>query len=133
MADVRKARRDAEKAARDALSGTLVGTAGDLGVAHAARQDAQTEIETGTERGQEIVAAAQREAATLVKEAENSAGEGRTAYATAWTAARDAGWSQTQLQAMGYEKTSVPRKAKPAPAVVEPTVVEPTTNEPGAA
>lgn len=76
MADARKARRDAEKVARDALSGTLVGTAGDLGVAHAARQDAPTEIETATKRGQEIVAAAQSEAATLVSAAEHSAGEG---------------------------------------------------------
>lgn len=92
MADARKARRDAEKAARDALSGTLVGTAGDLGVAHAARQDAQ------------------------VKEAADSAGEALTTYAEAWAAARDAGWSQAQLKAMGYEKASVPRKAKPAPA-----------------
>lgn len=122
MADVRKARRHAEKAARDALSGTLVGTAGDLGVAHAARQDAQTEIETATKRGQEIVAAA-----TLVKEAEDSAGEALTAYATAWTAARDAGWSQAQLKSMGYEKASVSRKTKPTPAVEEPPA------EPGAA
>lgn len=120
MADARKARRDAEKAARDALSGTLVGTAGDLGVAHAARQDAQTEIETATKRGQEIVAAAQREAATLVKEAEDSAGEALTGYATAWTAARDAGWSQAQLKAMGYEKATVPRKVEPATVKAAP-------------
>lgn len=120
MADARKARRDAEKAARDALSGTLVGTAGDLGVAHAARQGAQTEIETATKRGQEIVAAAQSEAATLVTEAAHGADEALTAYATAWTAARDAGWSPAQLTAMGYEKATVPRKAKPATVKAAP-------------
>lgn len=43
------------------------------------------------------MAAAQREAATLVKAAEDSAGAALTAYAEVWAAAHEAGWSWDEL------------------------------------
>ena len=44
MADLRTARRTAEKLARDALGGTLLGAAGELGVALARRAEAAEAI-----------------------------------------------------------------------------------------
>src|SRR5664280_385564 len=53
MADLRTARRTAEKLARDALGGTLLGAAGELGVALARRAEA-------AEAAEAIAAAAER-------------------------------------------------------------------------
>ena len=54
MADLRTARRTAEQLARDALGGTLLGAAGELGVALARRAEAVEAIAAAAERAREI-------------------------------------------------------------------------------
>ena len=105
MADARTARRTAEKLARDALGGTLLGAAGELGVALARRAEA-----AGT-----IAAAADERAREIVR-----AAEADTGYAAAWRAATTAGWAPAQLRGMGYPRPSTPRRRAAAPASAEP-------------
>jgi hypothetical protein len=66
MADLRTARRTAEKLARDALGGTLLGAAGELGVALARRAEVAEAIAAAAENAREIVRAAEAEAAAVV-------------------------------------------------------------------
>jgi len=102
MADVRTARRNAEKAARDALAGTLVGAAGELGVARATQQEAGAGVDAAAEKGRQLLEAAQLEAAALLDRARAQVAEADTGYASAWQGARDAGWAPAQLRGMGY-------------------------------
>ena len=103
MADVRTARRNAEKAARDALAGTLVGAAGELGAARATQQEAGAGVAAAAEKGRQVVEAAQLvEAAALLDRAQAQVAETDTGYASAWQGARDAGWAPAQLRGMGY-------------------------------
>ena len=102
MADVRTARRNAEKAARDALAGTLVGAAGELGVARATQQEAGAGVDAAAEKGRQLLEAAQLEAAALLDRARAQVAEADTGYASAWQGARDAGWTPAQLRGMGY-------------------------------
>ena len=104
MADARTARRTAEKLARDALGGTLLGAAGELGVALARRAEAAGTIAAATENAREIVRAA----------------EADTGYAAAWRAATTAGWAPAQLRGMGYPRPVTPRRRAAAPAPAEP-------------
>src|SRR5659263_186548 len=69
MADLRTARRTAEQLARDALGGTLLGAAGELGVALARRAEAAEAIAAAAENAREIVRAAEAEAAAVVDRA----------------------------------------------------------------
>ena len=62
MADARSARRSAEKVAREALAGTLVGAAGELGVAQACRQEAADAVAEAEGAGRRLVQAAEAEA-----------------------------------------------------------------------
>lgn len=110
MADLRKARREAEKTARDALSGTLVGTAGELGVAQAAQKDAAESISVARAKAAAIVAAAKREADAVIAAAEVESRNADKTYADTWHAAKNAGWSATQLRGMGYNKAPAQRK-----------------------
>lgn len=57
-----------------------------------------------------VRAAARREAAELIKTAENDAAAASDTYASAWTAAKDAGWTPAQLRSMGYDKPPATRK-----------------------
>src|SRR5450759_3484633 len=75
MADLRTARRTAEKLARDALGGTLLGAAGELGVALARRAEAAAAMASAAERAREIVRAAEAEAAAVVGRARQEATE----------------------------------------------------------
>ena len=102
MADVRTARRNAEKAARDALAGTLVGAVGELGVARATQQEASAGVDAAAEKGRQLLKAAQLEAAALLDRAQAQVAEADTGYASAWQAARTAGWAPAQLRGMGY-------------------------------
>src|SRR5450756_1113954 len=95
MADLRTARRTAEQLARDALGGTLLGAAGELGVALARRAEAAGTIAAAAEKAREIVRAA--EAAAVVDRARQEATEADTGYAAAWRAATTAGWAPAQL------------------------------------
>lgn len=131
MADVKRARREAEKAARDALSGTLVGAAGDLGAALAGQQEAAEAVQTARAKGEAIIEAARREAAAVVEAAVVEASAAGESYTAAWNAAKDAGWTPAQLRSMGYSKPPATRKTAPrtSTAGVASTAGEPP--EPG--
>src|SRR5664279_2226225 len=120
MADLRTARRTAEQLARDALGGTLLGAAGELGVALARRAEAAEAIATAAERAREIVRAPEAEAAAVVDRARQEATEADTGYAAAWRAATTAGWAPAQLRGMGYPRPVTPRRRAAAPASAEP-------------
>jgi hypothetical protein len=120
MADLRTARRTAEKLARDALGGTLLGAAGELGVALARRAEAAGTIAAAAERAREIVRAAEAEAAAVVDRASQEATEADTGYAAAWRAATTAGWAPAQLRGMGYPRPVTPRRRAGGPVPTEP-------------
>jgi hypothetical protein len=102
VADVRGARCNAEKVAREALAGTLVGVAGELGVARARQQEAAEGVEAAAEKGRQLAVAAKAEAAALLDRAKAEVTETDGDYGAAWQAARDAGWTRAQLRGMGY-------------------------------
>jgi len=83
MADARTARRTAEKLAREALSGPLLGAAGELGVALARRAEAAEAVAAAAEGAREIVRAAEAEAAVVVDRARQEATGADTGYAAA--------------------------------------------------
>src|SRR5664280_2535765 len=120
MADLRTARRTAEKLARDALGGTLLGAAGELGVALARRAEAAEAIAAAAENAREIVRAAEAEAAAVVDRARHEATEADTGYAAAWREATTVGWAPAQLRGMGYPRPVTPRRRAAAPAPAEP-------------
>jgi len=120
MADLRTARRTAEKLARDALGGTLLGAAGELGVALARRAEAAEAIAAAAERAREIVRAAEAEAAVVVDRARQEATEADTGYAAAWRAATTVGWAPAQLRGMGYPRPVTPRRRAGGPVPAEP-------------
>lgn len=128
MTDVRRARREAEKVAREALNGTLVDKAGELGVALAGQADAAANVAAARVKAEAIIEAAQAEGAALVAAAQAEAGEAGKAYAAAWNAGKDAGWSPAQLRAMGYAKPSSRRgSAGPSGANMDDVPVNDTT------
>ncbi len=110
MADVRKARRDAEKAALDVLAGTMVGAAGALGEARAAQQEAADTVAAAAVKAADILAAAKVQADSVTAAAEAHVVAAAEGYADAYTAARDAGWTPVQLKTMGYEKPATGRR-----------------------
>ena len=120
-----KTRRAAEAAARDALATTMVGVIGELGVANAERQQADTRKADADHRAEQIMAVARAEAAHVRAEAATAIQSAEGTYAAAWQAARDAGWSSAQLTAMGYTRPATTRRARPthspAPAPDEPS------------
>lgn len=122
MADTRKARRDAEKAAKETLGTTLVDAAGDIGAAHAEQQAAADVVQTAKTKAEEIRRAAETEAAAVIADAEQHVTIANTTYATAWNAAKTAGWTPAQLRSMGYTKPPTQRRApQPEPQVTETT------------
>src|SRR5664280_155098 len=116
---------DRGAARRDALGGTLLGAAGELGVAQARRAEAAEAIAAAAERAREIVRAAKAEAAAVVDRARQEATEADTGYAAAWRAATTAGWAPAQLRGMGYPRPVTPRRhaAAPAPAELTPCLL----------
>ena len=114
MADLRTARRTAEKLAHAALSGTLLGAAGELGVALASRAEAAEAIATAAERAREIVRATEAEAVAVVARARQEATEADTGYAAALRATTTAGWAPAQLRGMCYPPPPAPGTARRA-------------------
>lgn len=110
MADVRRVRRDAEKAAREALSGTLVDKAGALGVALAGQAEATETVTTARAKAATLIEAAHAEGAALITSAQADASTADDAYAAAWNASKQAGWTPAQLRAMGYPKPPAGRR-----------------------
>src|SRR5664280_2485565 len=117
MPDPRRARRDAEQAARAALGDTLIGIAGQLGEAHAHARNLTELIATARHKAEQIRAAANAQARELTDRAEAEAAEAARGYAAAWAAAKDADWAPNQLRSMGYSpprsRTSRPRASTP--------------------
>lgn len=104
MADKRNIRRDAERKAREALGGDLVTTVGDLAMATADRTAATQSVTQARTRGNELMAAAQQQADKLVAAAQHGLDSIEEQYSNHYTAAREAGWTTTQLRALGYPR-----------------------------
>ena len=104
MTDAQRARRDAEKAAREALNGTLVDKAGELGVALAAQAEAADAVTAGRAKATALLDAAHADGAALISAAQAKAAQAHATYAAAWHASKDAGWTPAQLRSMGYTK-----------------------------
>ncbi len=77
MADIRTARRTAERAAREALATTMVGSVGDLGAAAATSGDLAEAVPAAQRKGAELVEAARREAPVLVEAARSRSATAR--------------------------------------------------------
>lgn len=102
MAEVRGARRAAEKAARERLAGPLINAAGELGVAVAQQQAAAADVGAAEQRAREHMRHAQAEADAMVTEARSQIGAADDDYRQAHEAAVTAGWSVAALADMGY-------------------------------
>ena len=118
--DTRTARRAAEKAARDLIT-TRAALVGELGVAAAERTALANDITAAIDRGRELVASAEAEAARLVATAQELAATGHERYTDAYTAATAAGWTPADLTALGYAPSTPstprsPRRRRPSPA-----------------
>src|SRR5450759_5305940 len=98
MPDPRRARRDAEQAARAALGDTLIGVAGQLGEAHAHARNLTEQLAAARHKAEQIRAAADVQARELTDRAEADVAEAAGGYAAAWAAAKDAGWAPNQLR-----------------------------------
>jgi len=130
MADTRKARREAEKAAKETLGTTLVDAAGDLGAAHAEQQAAAELVQAAKNKADEIRRSAETEAAAVIAVAEQQVTTASTTYAAAWNAAKTAGWTPAQLRTMGYTKPPTQRRApQPEPRSTEPAAAPPRPAE----
>lgn len=129
-ADKRNIRRDAERKAREALGGDFVTTVGDLAMATAERTAANGSVDQARTRGEEVVTAAREQADRLIAEAKKSYESSDHDYTKNYTAAREAGWSTTQLKGLGYPRPagrkpsdsdsntgeSTPQPTQPVPA-----------------
>lgn len=102
MGDVEKARRAAERAAREALQATYVSAVGDLGVATAQDAEAQRGVETAQNTARQLIDNARTESAALIEAARRVAATTASSYAEAHSAAIEVGWTPTQLRDMGY-------------------------------
>ena len=117
MADLRRARRNAEKTARAALNGTLVDSAGELGAALASQLEAHRNVDAVRDHAKALVEAARADGRALITAAQADADQADTMYAAAWTAGKAAGWPPAQLRAMGYPKPPA-RRPTPTGAVL---------------
>ena len=116
MVDKRNVRRDAERKAREALGGDLVSTVGDLAMATADKADAAQAVNEARTRGDELIAAAQAQAEKLLTGALAELDSVDGQYGKAYAAAREAGWTSTQLTGLGYAR---PAGRKPTVRVTQ--------------
>jgi len=120
VADMRAARRTAERAAREALATTMVGSVGDLGEAAAARGDLADAVTAAQQKKAEMVEAARREAGVLVEAARARVRDGEAAYEQAWAAACRSGWTPAALKQMGYQPPARQRDRSAPASGAEP-------------
>ena len=116
MVDKRNVRRDAERKAREALGGDLVSTVGDLAMATADKADAVQAVDEARTRGDELIAAARAQAHRLLTDAQAELDSVDGHYGKAYAAAREAGWTSTQLTGLGYTR---PVSRKPTSRVTQ--------------
>lgn len=112
MADVRGARRAAEKAARERLAGPLISAVGELGVAIAQQTAAGAGVGTAEQRAHEHMQQAQVEADAMVAEARSQIGVADEQYRKAHEAAVTAGWATAALADMGYDAPATPKPTR---------------------
>ena len=112
MADVRGARRAAEKAARERLGGPLIAAVGQLGVAVAERHAAGEQVGVAEDRAREHVRRAQQEAEEMVAAARAQVTVTEDSYRQAHDAAVAAGWSPAALSDMGYPAPTATRRTR---------------------
>jgi hypothetical protein len=99
--DTRNARRSAEKAARELINARSA-VIGELGVAHAERLKLAAEVDGAAEEGRRLTSVAALRAAELVGAAHDRSRSGQERYAEAIAAAVAAGWTMSDLRAMGF-------------------------------
>lgn len=109
--DSRKARREAERAARDRLGNDLIAVVGDLGVALALHSDAESRVEGVRAEATAHVEKAKLEAKTMVEAAQAAVRDAEQEYRSTYDRALEAGWSNGKLKDMGYP---APRRTRPS-------------------
>ena len=99
--DARIARRTAEKAARELVNARSA-VIGELGVAHAERLRLAADVDNAVEQGLRLKAAAAARAAELLAAAQDGERSGEERYTDALAAAVAAGWTMSDLRAIGF-------------------------------
>lgn len=99
--DTRAARRAAEKAARDLINDRAA-LIGELGVAQAERTQLDTDVTAAAERGRQLLAEAEADAARLLESAQARVRDAGARYADVYSAATAAGWTPADLAALGF-------------------------------
>lgn len=124
--DTRTARRAAEKAARDLINSraTLIG---ELGVAQAERTQLDADVAAAAERGRQLIAEAQDEAARLLETVQTAVRDADQRYTDVYGAATAAGWAPADLSALGFQPNgnTSPRRRRPAQAENRPAASPP--------
>ena len=110
MAEIRDARRAAERAARERLGGPLISAAGELGVAAAQRKAAG--VASAQQQAQEHLARAQAEAERMVADARAAVTAADEQYRRAHEEAVAAGWAPGALTDMGYALPPEPKRGR---------------------
>jgi hypothetical protein len=116
MAELKGARRAAEKAARERLAGLLINAAGQLGVAVAQQQAAAAGVDDAKQQAQAHLRQAQLEADSILTQAREHVSAADDDYRQAHHAALTAGWSPAALADMGYTPPTPPRRMRNQPA-----------------
>ncbi len=113
--DARRARRAAEKAARDLIN-SRAALVGELGVMHAERARLAEEVKAAAEQGRQLIADAEAEASSLVTSAQDLSRAGDQLYADAYQVAATGGWTAADLTTLGFEPASIGPRRRRAPA-----------------
>ncbi len=116
MAELKAARRAAEKAARERLAGPLINAAGQLGVAAAQQQAAAAAVDDAKQQAQAHLRQAQLEADRMLTQARDHVTAADDHYRQAHHAALTAGWSPAALADMGYTPPASARRNRNQPA-----------------
>ena len=99
----------------------MVAKIGDLAAAAAGRTDASDGLTAARDRGTELLAEAQRQADELLTAAQQQVAAADAAYATAWQAAHDAGWTDQTLTELGHQPPDgAPRRRRPTSRRAQP-------------
>jgi len=133
MAELKGARRAAEKAARERLAGPLINAAGQLGVAAAQQQAAAAGVDDAKQQAQAHLREAQLEADSMLTQARDHVTAADEDYRQAHRAALTAGWLPAALADMGYSPPAPPKRNRNQPAhtdpVSAPVALMPTAND----
>jgi phage replication-related protein YjqB (UPF0714/DUF867 family) len=104
--DLREARRAAEKAARDRIA-ERVRLAGELGVLAQCCVETEHGVEVAQERADALVQAAKESGQRVVDVASTKFDEARSQYENAYAAALSAGWTTSDLEDVGFNRSGL--------------------------